>query len=56
MDEFSQNDQKTKKLLSMHNVLHPRDDIDYTNQEEKEDVLPALERKSKEEKTVLGTY
>ena len=36
-------DQKTRKLITMHKALHPRDDVDRLRREMKEEEdLPAL--------------
>ena len=39
-DELRQMDQRTRKLMTMHKVLHPRDDVDRLYVPRKED-LPA---------------
>ena len=40
-DERKQMEQRTRKLMTMHKALHPRDDIDYIYREkrEEEDLL-----------------
>ena len=40
-DELKQMDQRTRKLMTMHKALHPRDDVDRLYISRKED-LPAL--------------
>ena len=43
-DELKQMNQRTRKLMTMHKALHPRDDVDrlYVSRKEGEDDLPAL--------------
>ena len=42
-DELKQMDQRTRKLMTMHKPLHPRDDVDrlYVSRKEEEEYLPA---------------
>ena len=41
-DELKQMDQRTRKLMTMHKTLHPRDDVDYMYLEKRdEENLPA---------------
>ena len=43
-DELKQMDQRTRKLMTMHKALHPRDDVDrrYVSKKREEEDLPAL--------------
>ena len=43
-DELKQMDQRTRKLMSMHEALHPKDDVDrlYVSRKGKEEDLPVL--------------
>ena len=43
-DELKQMDQRTRKLMTIHKALHPRDDVDrpYVSREEGEENLPAM--------------
>ena len=36
-EELQQMDQRTRKRMTTHKALHPRDDIDFMSQEKKED-------------------
>ena len=42
-EELKQMDQRTRKLMTMHKALHPRDDVDriYVSRKEGEEDLPA---------------
>ena len=44
-DELKQMDQRTKKLMTMHNALHPREDVDrlYVSRKEGGRVLASIE-------------
>ena len=44
-DELKQMDQRTRKLMTMHKALHPRDDVDrlYVSREEGERGLASIE-------------
>ena len=43
-EELKQMDQRTRKLMTMHKVLHPRDDVDrlYVSRKEEEEDSPAM--------------
>ena len=43
-EELKQMDQRTRKLMTMHKALHPRDDVDrlYVSRNEGGDDLPTL--------------
>ena len=43
-EELKQMDQRTRKLMTIHKALHPRDDVDrfYASRKREEEVLPAL--------------
>ena len=43
-DELKQIDQRTRKLMTMHKALHPRDHVDrlYVSKKREEEDLPAL--------------
>ena len=44
-DELKQLDQRTRKLMTMHKALHPRDDVDrlYISRKEEERGLTSIE-------------
>ena len=52
-EEVRQMDQRTKKLMMMHMVLHPRNDLDYIFQEKKEEEYLPTENKYEDSKTIL---
>ena len=54
-DELKQMDPRTRKLITMHQVFHPRDDVDRlcVSRKEGEEDLPALMHQYNDSKTTM---
>ena len=56
-DELKQMDQRTRKLMTMHKALHPRDDVDrlYVSRKEEGRGIASIEDSVDDSKTIYKT-